>query len=453
MNKIITCEHNNKMSLQLIETLNFNQGGIGRHKCVICAYANGIKDGENKLLDFAEDDKIEICKHNKKALKSSIESIGINQKSTQGRHKCAICAYSLGYEVGVGDREDDFDEFNNDELQDTEEIYNITQFGTSADVETINKRLMKGKYYVPDFQRDYVWKDSQASKLIESIIMGLPIPAIFLAKNDDNDKYYIIDGQQRLISIKRYYNNEFALKDTFSSINNKTYDELEDTHRDRLDEYSLQLIMIRQEIPDDNNDSIYKIFERINTKGTKLYPQEIRSASYHGEFNDLLSSYANDSRWIQFIHTKNNRKTHEELILRFFALYFDLDNYKAPMKHFLNIYMNKNKNFKLQAKSELDDIFNKTFTIVNNKLTKEHICLKGSNRVNTQLLDSILVGIANNIKHLEAKTDNFLERKIIELKNNIFNEQYEFSHYWESRASKSENVKGRCEITIKLFGN
>jgi hypothetical protein len=211
--------------------------------------------------------------------------------------------------------------------------------------------------------------------------------------------------------------------------------------------------MIRQETPDDNNDSIYKIFERINTEGTKLYPQEIRSASYHGEFNKLLSVYANDNRWIKFINTKNNRKTHEELILRFFALYFDIDKYKAPMKHFLNIYMNKNKNFKLQNENILDDVFNRTFTIVNKILTKEHICLNGSNRVNTQLLDSILVGIAHNLDHIESKSDDFIVTKINELKNNISDNSYEFSHYWESRASKNENIKGRCDITIELFSS
>jgi hypothetical protein len=211
--------------------------------------------------------------------------------------------------------------------------------------------------------------------------------------------------------------------------------------------------MIRQETPDDNNDSIYKIFERINTEGTKLYPQEIRSASYHGEFNELLSVYANDNKWIEFIKTKNNRKTHEELILRFFALYFDIDNYKAPMKHFLNIYMNKNKNFKLQSKNKLDLVFNRTFAIVDKKLTKEHICLKDSNRVNTQLLDSILVGIARNLDHIESKSDDFIVTKINELKNNISDDSYEFRDYWESRASRNENIKGRCDITIELFSS
>lgn len=446
------------MPKHLIESLNFNQGGIGRHKCVLCAYQNGIKDGEKKALDFAKDDEIEECQHGRKALKASIKSIHINQKPTQGRHKCAICAYHLGYEMGVGDRENDFDEFNEDELEDQTPIYDITTFGTSADVMTIYNRLKKGKYYIPSFQRDYVWKIPQASKLIESIAMGLPIPSIFMAKDEGKDEnYYIIDGQQRLKSIEKFYNGEFALQSVSkklydSEFNGKKYDELEERLKDRIDEYAIQLIIIKQEKPDDNNDSIYKIFERINTEGTKLYPQEIRSSSYHGKFNDLLHQFAEDSRWINFIKMKNSRKSHEELILRFIALYFDFDNYKAPMKHFLNIFMNKNRHFKYIKQTLIEEIFNKTMDICDKFLAKEDVCLLGSNRVNTQLLDSIFVGIAKNIDNPKLNQQNYIIEKINLLKEKINSEEYEYKLYWESRASSEEYVKGRCRITTELFG-
>lgn len=75
MSEIIICEQNSKMPKNLIESLNFNQAGMGRHKCVLCAYQNGVKDGEVKALDFAKDDEIEECQHGRKALKSSIENI------------------------------------------------------------------------------------------------------------------------------------------------------------------------------------------------------------------------------------------------------------------------------------------------------------------------------------------------------------------------------------------
>ena len=363
-----------------------------------------------------------------------------------------MCAYYLGYEVGIGDRENDFDEFNFDEAIDETEIYDITTFGTSADVITIYNRLKKGKYYIPEFQRDYVWKKPQASRLIESIIMGLPIPAIFLAKDGDEDKYYVIDGQQRLTSIQKFYSGELILEGTISVINGRKYNELDEKHRDRLDEYTLQLIMIRQETPDNNNDSVFKIFERINTEGTKLYPQEIRSAAYHGTFNKLLFSYAKDERWKKFIQTKNNRRTHQELILRFFALHLDIKNYKSPMKHFLNVYMNKNKNLQLHDEEMLNTIFNNVFEVVNNHLSKVDICLKGSNRINTQLLDSILVAIANNIENEQLQEKDYLSNIINQLKEKIASEEYEYRHYWESRASKSDNVIGRCRITTELFG-
>ena len=189
---------------------------------------------------------------------------------------------------------------------------------------------------------------------------------------------------------------------------------LDEKLKDRIDEYAIQLIIIKQDKPDDNNDSIYKIFERINTAGTKLLPQEIRASSYHGKFNELLSELANKQEWINFIQMSNTRKSHEELILRFLALYFDLENYKSPMKHFLNVYMNKNRNFKYNSKQDIENIFEKTIEICSHFIKKEDICLKGSNRVNTQLLDSILVGIAKNIDN-PALMNNGYTKDIIRI--------------------------------------
>ncbi len=456
--EMIKCDENNIMPEHLIESLNFNQGGIGKHKCVICAYQNGIKDGEKKALDFAKDEEITECKHGRKALMASIENIHVNQKPSQGRHKCAICAYHLGYVSGIGDQGNDFDEYSEDEAEDENAIYDITTFGTSADVKTIYNRLVKKKYYIPLFQRDYVWKIPQASRLIESIVMGLPIPSIFMAKDDGKEEnYYIIDGQQRLKSIEKFYNGEFALEGVVKKLfnldfNGKKYDELDEKLRNRIDEYAIQLIIIKQDKPDDNNDSIYKIFERINTEGTKLLPQEIRASSYHGKFNELLSELANKQQWIDFIQMKNTRKSHEELILRFLSLYFDLDNYKSPMKHFLNVYMNKNRRFKYNSKENIEGIFTRTIHICSEFLTKEDICLLGSNRVNTQLLDSILIGIAKNIDNPKLQEIGFLSGKIDILKKQIDDDSYEYKDYWESRNSKADFVKGRCEVTIKLFG-
>ncbi|MBA5249932.1 MAG: DUF262 domain-containing protein [Gammaproteobacteria bacterium] len=445
-----TCEHDNKIPIDVLKGLEKNQGGVGRHKCVICAYSIGLKDGQDKSIDFSNSNDIEICKHNRRAIKSRIQSIKINQKPTEGRHKCAVCAYSFGYDKGMDAWEEGFDEDGNIDEVDDNEIYGISTFGTSAEVVTVFNRLKRGTYYVPKFQRDFVWKIPQSSRLIESLIMQLPIPAIFLAKDDD-EKSYIIDGQQRLISIKKFYNDEFALKDTISVINGKKYSELDEKYKNRLDEYALQLIVVKQEKPDDNNDGIYKIFERINTAGTKLYPQEIRSATYHGEFAELLSELAENEKWIDFIKTKNNRRAHQELILRFFALCFDIENYKAPMKHFLNVYMSKNRHLKSNSKEELNNLFSRVLDIANQHLTKDDVCLKYSNRINTQLLDSILVAIAKNINNVQLNEEGFLHRKITELKDLIDSEEYENREYWESRRTSQENVKGRCEIVTDML--
>ena len=448
MNDLIECsEEQTTIPKEIIESLDFNQGGVGRHKCVICAYYNGIEDGKKLILEDNNSVKIEKCKHGRVAPKNIIEKLHTNQKPNEGRHKCAICAYHFGYEMGAGDSVNYYDEFENTEDEESLNIYDISSYGISIDVDTLVKRVNKGKYFIPDFQRDYVWDDKQASRLIESIIMGLPIPSIFIAKDDnyEGEKYFIIDGQQRLTTIKRFYNNKFKLKGIIGDLNNKDYTNLEEKYRERLGDYAFHVIVIRQEKPDDNNDSIFKIFERINTEGTKLSPQEIRTATYFGDFSKFLTKLTEFESWKNFIKIKSKRKKHEELILRFFALYYKLEEYHEPMKSFLNIFMKQNRNMKIFTKQDMQEKFEKVLNILS-KLDKSLICLKGSNRINTQLLDSIMYAIAKtDINNIDK-----IKEKIEKLKDDIDN-NFEYSKYWESRRSDKELVIGRCEYVENLF--
>jgi hypothetical protein len=114
--------------------------------------------------------------------------------------------------------------------------------------------------------------------------------------------------------------------------------------------------------------------------------------------------------------------------------------------------MNKNRHFKYTKQTLIEEIFNKTIDIYDKFLNKEHICLLGSNRVNTQLLDSIFIGIAKNIDNPKLNQENYIVEKINSLKGKISSDSHKYKLYWESRASSDEYVKGRCKITIELFG-
>ncbi len=178
-----------------------------------------------------------------------------------------------------------------DEEQSTRVRYAITSYGADYPVDGLVKRLDRGDIYVPEFQRKFVWTHAQASRFIESLLLGLPVPGIFLFKEPDTHKLVVVDGQQRLTSVRNFYhgviaNRQFSLKGVDESIDGATYDMLDDDSRRTLDDSLLHATVFQQDHPEGDRSSIYRVFERLNTGGTALAPQEIRSCVYRGPFND-----------------------------------------------------------------------------------------------------------------------------------------------------------------------
>lgn len=127
----------------------------------------------------------------------------------------------------------------NNEESTASDLYSITSYGADLDAETLVKRLNKGQYHVPDFQRQYVWSKTEASKFIESLLLGLPVPGIFLYKEGEGAKHLVIDGQQRLKSLKFYFlglfkEAKFRLYGIKSKWAGLSFDELDDDDRERL---------------------------------------------------------------------------------------------------------------------------------------------------------------------------------------------------------------------------
>ncbi len=212
------------------------------------------------------------------------------------------------------------------------------------------KRLKKGDIKIPDFQRGYVWPIKQASRFIESLLLGLPVPGIFLSKEDETNKLLVIDGQQRLRTVGAFYDGifptskrEFSLMDVQEGFEGKTYKTLEDEHRRVLENSIIHATVVKQTNPADGGSGIYKIFERLNSSGMLLSPQEIRTAIYGGTLSTLLSDLNKNEKWRALFGPVNKRMRDQELILRFFALSSPTETYARPMKTFLNSFMNKNR--------------------------------------------------------------------------------------------------------------
>ncbi|NJN28741.1 MAG: DUF262 domain-containing protein [Cyclobacteriaceae bacterium] len=231
---------------------------------------------------------------------------------------------------------DEFDEIDEPiiDVEDSEEsaapmIYDISSYGADLDVEGLVKRLKRGDIFIPPFQRDYVWNQAEASRLVESLLLGLPVPGVFLAKEGESNKMSVIDGQQRLKSLRFFYDGffnpkeedirkkVFKLKNVQPQFEDKTYESLEEEDRIKLDNSIIHATIIKQESPNDNNTSIYHVFERLNTGGRKLTPQEIRSAIYIGKLNEMISELNEHPSWRELFGKKNNRLKDQEMILRF----------------------------------------------------------------------------------------------------------------------------------------
>lgn len=273
---------------------------------------------------------------------------------------------------------------------------------------------------IPDFQREFVWSIKQSSLLIESFLLGLPVPPVFFYIDEDNSNL-VIDGQQRILSTVYFFNGFFGSENTrgrrqvfrLTGLNEqspyykRTYDELSDSDRRKLDNSVLRAINIRQLSPTGESTSMYHIFERLNTGGTPLKSQEIRNVVFRGEFVNVLRELNRNDNWRRILGSKNVNKhqTDVELVLRLFALHTRLAEYEKPMKEFLNISMKRNQEGDTRAVRDFIERFNRATEIIINLLGEKPFHIR--TRLSSSTLDSVIVNLMQNLNRIP---DNFSER-------------------------------------------
>lgn len=294
-------------------------------------------------------------------------------------------------------------EDNRGEEMDNIQPYTITSFGTDFDVDGLVKRMKRGQIAVPEFQRSYVWSDEKASRFIESLLLGLPVPLIFLVRERENSgggedgsqRLMVIDGNQRLTSLRRFYDDEFALKGVQKEYEGKLYSQLPAKYQLRLDDSVIRATIIEQDRLDDDN-SIYYIFQRLNTGGMILYPHEVRSVYYHGGLDDLIKKLNENENWRNLYGTVSARKRDQELILRFLAFYHIGEDYREPLGEFLNTYMKRNRNPSDEQREYLQQLFERTVATVFNCIGTR--AFKRNTAVNAALAEAVMVGVAYSLR-------------------------------------------------------
>ena len=179
----------------------------------------------------------------------------------------------------------------------------------------------ENELYVPDYQREFIWETSRQSKFIESIILGLPIPLIFVAEIEETGRLEIVDGSQRIRTLSAFIHDNLKLSrlDKLTELNGFKFSELKPARQRLIKNSSMRMIVLSSRATEDiRND----MFGRINTSSVPLLPMETRRGIYRGRFMDLITELAGNKQFLKLCPIDKHfaeRREEEELILRFFA--------------------------------------------------------------------------------------------------------------------------------------
>ncbi|MDO6773726.1 DUF262 domain-containing protein [Shewanella sp. 3_MG-2023] len=334
--------------------------------------------------------------------------------------------------------------------------YDITSYGIDFDVEGLVKRVNRGDIFIPPFQRNFVWKLPESSRLIESLLLGLPVPGIFLAQEPDTGKMLVIDGQQRLLSLLYFFKGVFnpiegekrqrvfRLSKVQPQYDGKSYEELDSKDRINLENCVIHATVVKQDAPADNDTSIYHIFERLNSGGRKLQPQEIRTAVYHGCFIDAINHLNDHPSWREIYGKVNERMKDQELIIRYFAMLEGYSSYEAPMKDFLNRFVKRHKEDKNSRLEEYSNYFIQCCDIFLESIATRPF--RKTLAINVALYEAAMVGLTEKIKRDGSPSPQFVADKYKELTENE-----EFLEAISQSTGNKAGVLKRIDIAKDIF--
>lgn len=261
-----------------------------------------------------------------------------------------------------------------------------------------------------EYQRQYVWDDGKASRLIESLLLNVPIPVCYFAEDDDFN-FEVIDGLQRITSLNRFLKDEYALTGVtvLTEVKGKKFSELASRDQRRLASRTIRCVALTS---DSHPDIKFDVFERLNTNVAVLTPQEIRNCVYRGAFNNSLKEIATYEPLQNIVGTAGRKRMMaEELVLRFLALHSKLDAYRPPLRQFINQYMRGRRSAALSFEEKelfvdcIDtalEVFGSSAFSIPDKSGKVH------NYVNKAVFDAIMITLASTDREeLRARKEEF----------------------------------------------
>ena len=381
---------------------------------------------------------------------------------------------------------DDNGEFENLEHQ---EINTEKADPTIESLFLANKR--KDINLQPDFQRQFVWTKKQASALIESILLDIPIPIIYFSEDIDS-RLVVIDGQQRLTSVFSFIDGNFPEgNNTFSqfklkslkiltNLEGKTFQELSRENQRKINNYPIRTITFKK---NSGKDIKFDIFERLNCGSVALNDMELRNCIYRGSYIDYIKVLSENPlfRKLVGLKDKERRMKDVELVLRLLAFshknYLD---YKAPIKKFLNEDCENHRNDNKDKLIELEKKFKTALELINSIFDKhafkrffkdyKGICRWEDQKFNVSIYDIYMWVFSRQDKNKVMRNSDLIRKATMDLmiKDEMFIDsitkatsgvkqvKYRFSKYNELIESILENdeTQNRCfsyEFKKQLF--
>lgn len=333
---------------------------------------------------------------------------------------------------------------NLDSLQNKAKERTVKTQSIEYDLETLVKKIIKGVIKLdPDYQRRHRWDNITSSKLIESLILNIPIPIIYLSydidvdTNEEGARYSVIDGQQRLTAIVKFFENKFPLEglDILEDLEGCFYKDLPPFLLRRLEERTIKCLRIDSTV---DPQVKYDIFERLNSGSVKLESHELRNAVLRGEFNTKCKELSKDENFRKLLqipttegveyesNSKVKKMEDVELVLRFFALIED--NYKTykktkekQFKDFLSDSLEQKNKLEKDAIEKYALIFKKTMKVIYEnfgelafaKYKYSEGSLEKQSNFNAAVYDALAVAVASEIN---LDSPNITPEKVAEFK-------------------------------------
>ncbi len=344
-----------------------------------------------------------------------------------------------------------------EEEQDEETVainYDIASYPSDFTLTVIAQMWDDKDIIIPNYQREFVWSIKQSSLLIDSFLCGLPVPPVFFYI-DENNKNLVIDGQQRILSVVFFFEGYFGKESTqgkrkvfrLSGLNknspyyNMRFEDLDEGLQRKLKQAVLRAVNIRQLNPRGESTSAYHIFERLNTGGTPLKPQEIRNCVFRGGFNKLLKDANKDKNWRKILGKPYIDKHQKdiELLLRIFSLVGAGNKYEKPMKEFLNKAMIKHNSGETKKVTNFFNVFSTVTQIVVNKMGEKPFHLRGP--LNVSALDSVMSVLIEKYRKLDSID---IKSRYSELR-----QDEKFDEYTRYNTTDTKTVAERIDIVAE----